>query len=102
MKMKKCSECRSGMKELVGKTPEGFEYKYFKCEKCGEEILNMTQLHDVALKYRQMKKVQAKVSKWGTSLGIRIPKEFVKKYKLKDNEEVTIVPEESGMRIIPA
>ena len=50
--MKKCSECNGEMKELVNKTPEGIEYTYFKCQKCGEEILNMNQLHNVAEKYR--------------------------------------------------
>lgn len=88
------------MKELVAKTPEGFEYKYFKCEKCGEEILDMNQLHNIAEKYRAMKRFNVKISKWGMSLGLRIPKELVKRYNLKDDEEVAIIPEEKGMRII--
>lgn len=100
--MRKCSECKGEMKELSAKTPEGVEYKYFKCSKCGEEILNMSQLHNVAEKYRVMKRFNAKISKWGMSLGLRIPKELVKKYNLKDDEEVAIIPEEKGMRIIPA
>jgi len=99
--MKKCTECKGNMKELVAKTPEGFEYKYFKCEKCGEEILNMNQLHNVAEKYRAMKRFNVKISKWGMSLGLRIPKELVKRYNLRDDEEVAIIPEGGGMRIIP-
>jgi DNA-directed RNA polymerase subunit RPC12/RpoP len=100
--MKKCSECNGKMKEFTAKTPEGVEYKYFKCEKCGEEILNMEQLHNVAEKYRDLKKYHAKMSKWGQSLGIRIPKDLVKKYKFKNEKEVTILPEEKGIKIIPA
>ena len=100
--MKKCTECKGNMKGLIAKTPEGFEYKYFKCGKCGEEILNMNQLHNVAEKYRAMKRFNAKISKWGMSLGVRIPKELVERYHLKDEEEVAIIPEEKGMRIIPA
>ncbi len=100
--MKKCTECKENMKELVAKTPEGFEYRYFKCEKCGEEILDMNQLHNIAEKYREMKRFNAKLSKWGMSLGLRIPKELVKRYKLKDDKEVAIIPEEKGMRIITA
>ena len=99
--MKKCSECKGEMKELTAETPEGFEYKYFKCNKCGEEILAMNQLHNVAQKYREMKKFNAKISKWGMSLGLRIPKELVQKYNFKDNEEVTIIPEKKGIKIIP-
>jgi len=100
--MKRCTKCKGNMKELTAKTPEGFEYKYFKCEKCGEEILDMDQLHNIAEKYRAMKRFNAKISKWGMSLGLRIPKELVKKYHLKDDGEVAIIPEEKGMRIIPA
>ncbi len=100
--MKKCSECSGKMKELKAKTPEGIEYSYFKCSKCGEEIVNMRQLHNVAQKYREMKRFNAKISRWGMSLGMRIPKELVKKYNLEDNKEVTIIPEKEGMKIIPA
>jgi len=99
--MKKCSECKSEMKELVAKTPEGISYHYFKCEKCGEEILDMSQLHNVAQKYREMKRFNTKISKWGMSLGLRIPKELVQRYHFKDNEQVTMIPEKEGIKIIP-
>lgn len=36
------------------------------------------------------------------SLGLRIPKELAKEYNLRDNEEVTLIPEEKGIRVIPA
>lgn len=90
------------MAELIDETPEGVEYKYFKCEKCGEEIVNMKQLHNVAQVYREMKRYHAKISKWGLSLGVRIPKELAEKYHFRDDEEVTIIPEDNGIRIIPA
>ena len=99
--MKTCSECKSKMIEKNAKTPEGFSYKYFKCNKCGEEIVNMKQLHNVAGKYRSMKRYNVKLSKWGLSIGLRIPKELIKKYDLKDNGEVTIIPEEEGIKVIP-
>jgi hypothetical protein len=98
--MKKCSKCNSVMKEMSAKTPEGFEYAYFKCPKCKEEILDMSQLHEVAEKYREMKRFNARLSKWGMSLGVRIPKELAERYKFKD--EVTMIPEKEGIRIIPA
>lgn len=99
--MKKCTECNGTMNELIDETPEGIEYKYFKCTKCGEEILNMQQLHNVANKYRTIKNYHVKLSKWGLSLGIRIPKQVVKKYRLRNNEEVIIIPEEQGIKILP-
>ncbi len=90
------------MEELKAKTPEGVSYNYYRCKSCGEEIVNMNQLHEVAQKYRVMKRYHARLSKWGLSVGLRIPKELVQKYKFKDNEEVVILPEEKGIKIIPA
>ncbi len=87
------------MEEKTGKTPEGVEYKYYKCKKCGEEIVDMKQLHEVAEKYRSLKKYRVKVSKWGKSLGIRIPKKLFSQYKF--GEEVSIIPEKDGLRIVP-
>ena|SRR3989344_1717815 len=98
--MKKCSECNGTMQELKDKTPENVAYSYYKCNKCGEEIVNMKQLHSVAEQYRSLKKYQVKLSKWGLSLGLRIPKELVEMYHLKDEEEVAIIPEKKGIRII--
>jgi len=99
--VKKCSECNKKMEIMKGKTDEGVSYSYYKCNKCGEEILDMSQLHNVAEKYRTMKKYHAKLTKWGQSLGLRIPKELTKKYSFRDDEEVVIIPEEKGIKIIP-
>lgn len=79
-------ECEGKMQALKAKTPEGIEYSYYMCNKCGEEIVDMKQLHEVAEQYRMLKKYHAKLSKWGLSLGLRIPKKLVEKYNLKDEE----------------
>ncbi|MEK6932550.1 MAG: AbrB/MazE/SpoVT family DNA-binding domain-containing protein [Nanoarchaeota archaeon] len=100
--MRKCSECNGIMEEFKAQTPEGISYNYFKCGKCGEEIVDMKQLHSVAEKYRTIKRYHVKLSKWGLSLGLRIPKELVKKYRLDDNKEVSIVPEDKSIKIIPS
>ncbi len=99
--MKKCSECGGSLKEHLGKTPESIQYRYYKCRHCGEEIVDMKQLHAVATQYRTLKSYHAKLSKWGLSLGMRIPKEVVKKYHLKDNSEVVIIPEAEDMKVMP-
>ena len=100
--MKKCAECNGAMQELNAKTPEGVAYNYHKCKKCGEEIVGMNQLHEVAEQYRALRKYHVKLSKWGLSLGLRIPKELVEKYNLKDDKEVSIIPEKKGIRIMTA
>lgn len=61
----------------------------------------MKQLHRVAEKYRVIKNYHVKLSKWGLSLGMRLPKEVVQRYRLKDNEEVVLIPEKEGIKIMP-
>ncbi|MBI2673165.1 hypothetical protein HYX19_02800 [Candidatus Woesearchaeota archaeon] len=100
--MKICSECHGDMLEKTAQTPEGINYNYFKCVKCGEEIVDMKQLHNMAEKYRTIKKYHVKLSKWGLSIGLRIPKEIVKKCHLKDNEEVAIISENGIIKVIPS
>jgi DNA-directed RNA polymerase subunit RPC12/RpoP len=100
--MKKCSECGKQMEEKEGSTPEGISYNYYKCSECGEEIVNMRQLHEVAEQYRAIKLYHAKVTRWGQSLGVRIPKELVTKYHFKANDEVVLIPEKNSIKILPA
>ncbi len=88
------------MKEKQDVTPEGVTYKYFTCEHCGEEILDMKQLHEVAEQYRAIKLYHAKVTRWGQSLGFRIPKALVTKYHFKANDEVALIPEKKGIKIV--
>jgi len=87
------------MSEKKDKTPEGVEYRYSKCGKCGEEIVDMKQLHSVAQQYREMKRYTAKISKWGESFAMRIPKELVERYHLKQ-KEVTLIPEKKAIKIV--
>lgn len=43
------------MEEREASTPDRIKYNYFRCKECGEEILDMEQLHAVAEKYRALK-----------------------------------------------
>lgn len=98
--MKKCF-CGGKITLRKGKTPEGVDYRYFRCDKCNEEFLDMEQLNEVAEKYRLMKKVHTKIGRWGLSLGVRIPKDLAKEYNLKENKEITLIPEKKSIRIVP-
>jgi len=99
--MKKCTECNGVMQELNAETPEGVEYNYFKCSKCSNEIVDMQQLHNVAEKYRKIKTYYAQLSKWGLSLGVRLPKELTQRYHLKSSTKVKLIPEKEYIKIIP-
>lgn len=100
--MRKCKKCRIELKEVEEKTAEGVSYSYWMCSKCGDEFLDKGQLHSVAEKFRKLKRYHAKISKWGSSLGLRLPKELVKKYKFSTKNEVEIIPEENCLKIIAA
>lgn len=94
--------CGGERLELMGHDPLGVKYRYWKCQKCGEKVLDMDQLHEAAEVYRKLKKAKlVRVSKWGTALAIRIPKEIVEEQKLKSGYKVRILPERVGFKIIP-
>ena len=95
-----CAKCKKKMIKKTGITPEGFEYYYSKCENCGEKLVDLKQLHSVAQKYREMKKYSVKISKWGDSLAMRIPKELVKEYNLKSEKQITLIPEKKSIKLI--
>ena len=99
MKAKRCTECGKAMRLDKGALPNGVPYQRWVCA-CGESVLDMEQLHELAEAYKKWKRHHVKVSKWGGSLGIRIPKELVKQYKIKANDEVALIPEKHGMRIV--
>ncbi|MDO8556133.1 MAG: hypothetical protein Q7R96_03095 [Nanoarchaeota archaeon] len=49
--MEKCSVCQGKMRVEQAETPGGVSYRFFKCLKCGEEVLDREQLHAVAQQY---------------------------------------------------
>lgn len=75
-------------------------YQFYRCGSCGEEFLDMGQLHDVAERYRKLKRYTAKLSRWGQSTGLRIPKELIERYRFCD--EVTLVPQAKGILVVKA
>ena len=98
--MKRCDKCKKG--NLVEKTERdknGIAFHYFACATCRNSFLDMDQLHAVAEKYRAMKKYRVKLTRWGVSKGIRIPKELLAKYKF--SKEVSLIPEKDCIRLVP-
>jgi len=87
------------MKEVRASYDKNISYRHWKCTRCGDEVLDMEQLHELAEQYRKMQKV--KVSRWGNALAVRIPKEIVISQKIKAGEKVRIQEEKIGFRVIP-
>jgi hypothetical protein len=101
MKEKKCWECKSPMKEFVGIDSHGVSYRYWECTKCKDRVLDMEQLHEAAEQYRKLKRAHSvTVSKWGTALAFRIPKEIVISQRIKPGEKVRIQEEKVGFKVV--
>ena len=98
--MRTCGKCRIKMDEKKSFLKDGTPYSHYYCKKCKDSFMDINQLHSVAEVFRERKRNTAKLSRWGVSLGVRIPKELVQRYNLKEKEEVTFIPEENGLRII--
>ena len=98
----KCWECKGKLVELRSFDPNGVPIRYWHCIKCGDDILDMRQLEESAKIYRELKRAKLiKVSRWGTALALRIPKEIVVSQKIKPGETVRIQKEKIGFRVIP-
>ncbi len=97
----KCPYCNVEMKqEKSSFKKDEIDYHYFKCPNCGEELLNMNQLKAVSSKYQKLKFArQVQISKWGNSLAIRIPKEFVEEFHLKDGKKGILYKDKQSIRI---
>ena len=89
------------MSRMKANTDQGLEYEFFRCSGCGEELVNTAQLQEVMSKTADIKTYNAKITQWGQSLGIRIPKELVVQHNIASNEEVKIIPDGRGFRIVP-
>ncbi len=100
MNAKRCTECGKGMHPDEGVLPNGVPYRRWVCA-CGESILDMAQLQELAENYNDWKQSRAKVSRWGGSLGIRLPKALIKEHGIKAGDEVLLIPEKNGIRIMP-
>ncbi len=99
-KTKKCFECKAPMKEMDGVMSDGLTHKYYRCTKCGDEVLDIKQLGALAKKYKELKKNRAKFTKWGLSIGVRIPGELVKKYNISTKKEAQFIPEKDGIKLL--
>ena len=97
----KCADCGHIMYEKTDIDINGVPYRYWSCSNCGREVLDMSQLHETALIYKKMRKSQAaKVSKWGSALAIRIPREIVVEQKIKAGEKFRFLKEKNGFKLI--
>ena len=81
---------------------DNIEFETFRCDNCGEELMDGKQLKSLASKYRQLIMAKAvSFAKWGNSIAIRIPNEFIKDYNIKPGKQAMIVKEKNFIKITP-
>ena len=102
MEKMKCPKCSGSMKPVKGVIEEDeVEFNAFRCEKCGEELLDMKQLNKLASHYRKFKEAEKVVfAKWGNSIAVRIPSSYVKELKITPGKSAVLMKERNGLRII--
>lgn len=91
------------MKLIADVTPkEKVAFEAYKCENCGEELVNMQQLKSLAQKYRELRKAkEVNFAKWGNSLAVRIPREIAGELGIKAGTPALITREKEAIKIIP-
>ena len=81
---------------------DALPFDAYKCVSCGEEIMTMEQLASLAYKYRQLRKAsEVRFAKWGNSIAIRIPSEFVRDFNIREGKQGVMTKDKKGIRILP-
>ena len=96
----KCRRCDNKM-TISHSVLDGAPYEYYRCPKCGDEILDMKQFGEFGERHKEVRKArEAKFATWGNSLGIRIPREMAKELKIKNGTPARLSIEKDGIRIV--
>ncbi|MBI2576475.1 AbrB/MazE/SpoVT family DNA-binding domain-containing protein [Candidatus Woesearchaeota archaeon] len=98
--VEKCPQCKSGLKNVIFDVGFGVNVESLHCQKCGFNITEDSKLNNAMSSLREQMAKEVKVIRVGTGLGIRFPNEVVKSFSLKQGGEVTLKPEEGGIKLV--
>ncbi|MBI2110027.1 hypothetical protein HYT58_02545 [Candidatus Woesearchaeota archaeon] len=100
----KCPTCNKGkMERVIDKIKkDNINFEAFKCNSCGEEIMDMKQLKVLSNKYRKLRESrEITFSRWGNSIAVRIPGEIIKEYNITSGIHGLLTTDKEGIKIIP-
>ena len=100
MATKKCPQCKTSLEKVKFDIGYGIEVESLHCNKCGFNITENNRLKTAISTLREQMSKEIKIVKVGTGLGVRLPNEVVKNYKLKRGEEIIIKPELDGIKLV--
>ena len=101
----KCPVCNKGnMKKVIDRiSKDNIEFETFRCDYCKEELMDGRQLKMLANKYHELRKAkEINFAKWGNSVAIRIPNEFIKDYNIKPGMQALIIKDKHSIKITPS
>lgn len=99
----KCPICNGEMEKIKDEIKQDkVEFEAFRCNSCGEEIMNMKQLKVLANKYRKLRKAkEITFAKWGNSIAVRIPNDIINEYNITSGKQGILTKDKEGIKIIP-
>ena len=100
MATQKCPQCQSLLKEVSFDLGYGIEVDSLHCRKCSFNITKDTTLRKILDYMRSQMSKQIKLVRVGNGVGVKIPNEFVKTYKLKKGEGILLKPESGGIKLV--
>ena len=81
---------------------DNIEFETFRCNNCGEKLMDAKQLKILANKYRQLRKAkEVSFAKWGNSIAVRIPNEFIREYNIKPGAQALMIKDKHAIKITP-
>ena len=99
----KCPMCKGKMEKVQDSIKQdNVDFEAFKCNSCGEELMDMKQLKSVAKKYRKLRQSkEVMFAKWGNSIAVRIPKEIVDEFHIKSGKQALLTKDKNSIKISP-
>ena len=95
----KCGNCSGKMEKVKYDVGFGIVVDSYTCSNCHHNFTDEKILDRAMEKMREKMSIRVKVLKIGTGIGIRIPNEVATKMKLKNGQEVEIIPKENQIII---
>lgn len=96
-----CPICHGSMKRVKDEIAEDkVAFSAYRCEKCGEELLTMSQLKGLAEKYRELRRAKhTRIVRWGNSLAVRIPQELAEELGIGEGDNAVLKKSRSGFEV---
>ncbi len=98
----KCNDCGKEMERKEDLEFNQHEVSGWKC-KCGEEIYDSEEVQKVLMLNKLKKKdIKAKLGRVRSNLILRLPKDVEETFGFEKGEEVQLVIEDDGVKVLPA